>query len=298
MTVETDTVGTGIRSVEHFGFDTTPVLDGALEPGDIILCKTASNPLSTMIAKLDGWWTHTAIFVGDGRIAHSNSNGVTTDILTHLAQNYEAGMGIVRPGLSESERAKAVVWAQKMSEMEGTEYGSADLGVIYNLLRRARAQPGLEELRKLADDAQQESFDSTRDHHFHYESTCSGFAYQAYLRGAGVRLPVVPSPGIHLTDDHRVVAPDTAALIDELLADDQEGLVGRLGDSMRRWITLAEIAIKGLISAELASYTTEPVPIEIAVTPGDLWMQKKAGGRWFWDQAAKDTAEAAVAEIS
>lgn len=259
-----------------------------VEPGDIIVCKTRKNPLSRLIGKLDGWWCHTAIATSSTNVVHASSAGITCASIADLRDSYEAGLGIARPKRTQEQRAAAAEWALDLADKK-IAYGANDLGTAFSLLWRASLQPSSSELYDQVAGKRVLAADEA-DWRKKYETTCSGFAYRAYAEGATSLLKICPAPGIRL-EDGKLIVPDREALLKEAeraLEAESDSDKKVLSDEVR----LARIGIAGSVQAAKALFLNEPVPLEVGVTPADIWTSPDHDHRWLIT-GNNDAAEAA-----
>ena len=306
---EVNQIGSGVRTVQDLGFDEVDVLaeDGEpadlLEPGDILLCRGTNNWLSDLISSLDGFWTHSAVYGGDGLVVHAYTAGVGTIGIADFLARYPGGVGVARPAFSAAERAEAAEFARTLAALDGTDdearYSGWDLGVAYALLRRARERgapvlrggDGLEFLDWLpwcGDDVE------------YFAATCSGMVYRCYSDGADYPLSITPAPGLAV-EDQMLIFPNNkdlysaaaeAAVIDEKLASDLER-IGRpdLGHWRDRFLLVGG-ALAGW--AFFASDDKRSVPLVKGVTPSDLWCSPDIAQRWFVTREHAEIARRAL----
>ncbi len=303
-------LGSGVRTMHDLGFnDTTVLADGVepievLEPGDILLCRSTNHWLADLISGLDGYWTHSAIYGGDGRVVHAFTAGVGTVDLGEFVDRYPGGIGVARPSFGAVDRAEAADFARILAALDGTDdeakYSGWDLGVAYALLRRARDRGAppipIEELEILdwlpwrGDDIEQ------------FAATCSGMVYRCYSDGAEYPLRIEPAPGLEV-EDGMLVFPDDVDLYsaaaadgtaDEAWAPDLEGIGRPNFEYWRKRILLVGGALAGW--AFFAAEEDRSVPLVKGVTPSDLWCSPDVDARWFLTGEHAALAQRALAE--
>ncbi len=288
-------------------FPDSTALEEALEPGDIVVCRNADHWMSQIITNLDGYWSHSALYVGQGEILHAASGGVAYDRLDTFAARYPAGVGVARPDRPVEDRRGAAEWARALvatspdgSDEPVTRYSGRDLGIAFALLLRARAS-GARRLEPL--DAVEEGLESMlRPGGF--SSTCSGFVYQAYAEGLQDPLEIVPAPGLRV-EDGEFYFPDGDDLYRSLIEDSpHEG--GELGEPELEGLGLPTIwawrnkaALFGGLAVGWATTmvpTNRRVPIEKGVSPADLWCSPEIANRWYLSPDHATLAYEAVAD--
>lgn len=90
------------------------VIISKLRKGDILLCRFDRYVSSWFIP---GWWTHVALYVGDGRVIHAMTKGVVKDdILTFLRTDHVA---ILRLPVSDAVKENA---ADLSGDLLGKKY--------------------------------------------------------------------------------------------------------------------------------------------------------------------------------
>lgn len=287
----TNEVGTGIREICDLQLRNAPhEPERPLEPGDIIVAKSTGSTLSKLIARFDGWWTHSAISLGADRVAHAHAGGMSIVSLAQFKATYEHGLAVARPKLDAASRSQAAQWAASIAKGHDPHSGTAidtiydegDLGVAFSLLWRAARQPGIEELREIVE-SDLESADEP-DERPVLSATCSGFVYRCYSEGSTAPLEIDPAPGVRIDNGHLVV-PTRDALLDELRGTATEESPGLDKATLERWQTTLGIAVGGIAAAVAGSIAKQPVPLAQGVTPMDLWMSPTVGtdsaDRWF-----------------
>lgn len=283
----------GVRDICDLDFASSRALDGnvaaseVLRPGDIVFCKTSKRWISRKIAKLDGYWSHSALYVGViggvPSVAHAQAPGIVIEPLDEVSGRYRDGVAFGRPFAADPALGQAAAkWA---IELEGdaesqTMYSGMDLGEAYMILRRAD-RAVVERL--MAAEEQLESFGRKRnDEPFKsFESTCSGFVYRCYSEGARTHPPIVTSPGIELRDGCLYVLGDSRLLDDaDQASDAQEGI----GKSVLGYLRMArKLAQAG--RGMLASLSDNSIAVERGVTPNDLWMGTDKSSRIFLNRS-------------
>lgn len=95
-------------------------------PGDILLSCHKKHPISKVIAGITrSNWSHTFMYLGDGKILESNWDGVIIRPLEYYLNNeYCVGLFRVTPELDEKQTKKVIKEARKML---GIHYGFLQL---------------------------------------------------------------------------------------------------------------------------------------------------------------------------
>lgn len=93
-----------------------------IRPGDILLSCHKKSPISKTIAGVTrSNWSHTFMYIGDGKILESDWDGVVINPLSHYLNNeYRVGLFRVFPDLSEDKIKEVIKAARKML---GIHYG-------------------------------------------------------------------------------------------------------------------------------------------------------------------------------
>lgn len=152
----------GVGAEPSGSIDDEAAMAAVLEPGDLLLCRGSAR-VSKIITSLDGWWSHTAMYVGtapgtdrSGRehpdvphVVHSYPLGVIHHPLWQLVDHYAAGgVARVRPDFDLECRTNAaeiaIARAAPLREIDGrgrapgaTKFGSVDLWTAAFVLARA-----------------------------------------------------------------------------------------------------------------------------------------------------------------
>lgn len=301
----------GIRSVCDLGLRIVPSVDEdmsfeAMEPGDIVFFRTSSNWLSRLITSLDGYWSHTALYVGDGLVAHVAIGGASVLPLEQMVGMYSDGVAFARPERSRQERFRAAEWASNFSPENPnrplSKYSGSDLGLAFGLLCRAKANGGRERLPPVEDgDTEFLSDEFLIDDGLEsvsgkkiFESTCSGFVYQCYDQDSATPLEIEPAPGLRV-EDGRLFFPEGPALMDELLAEEPPGATDEALEGLFD-INWREMKDRAHFVAEVATSTIKfaiasgGVAIHDGVSPADLWCSPEVAGHHFLRQDHLDKA--------
>ena len=200
--VDTDAYGPGTRSVCDLGLQTTLALPadtplaGSLEPGDIILCRNVGGWLGDLIAGLDGYWTHSALYCGDSRVVHAYTAGVGEVDLETFVAKYPVGVGggPAEPNVSGANSCGPVRSDLCAADPETVDYSGWDLGVAFAALRRARARGGWRRLPPVDGGLESmERLPGGEGKIREFSSTCSGLVYRSYREGS--RRCAVHNPG-------------------------------------------------------------------------------------------------------
>lgn len=91
-------------------------------PGDILLSCHKRHPISRVIAGITrSNWSHTFMYIGDGKILESDWDGVVINPLDHYLNNeYRVGLFRITPELEEDKIKKVIKAARKIL---GIHYG-------------------------------------------------------------------------------------------------------------------------------------------------------------------------------
>ena len=300
--------GSGTRSVCDLGLQQTAALPSnepladLLEVGDLLLCRSTGNWLSDLIAGLDGYWTHSALYCGNSTIVHAYTAGVGQVGLDKFVGTYPDGLAVARPSRSLAEREAAAKCALDLAEADPGDvaYSGWDLGVAFAVLRRAQARGAW---RSLPGDDGLESMEHmlwNRDGITEFSSTCSGLVYRCYSEGAKAPLKITPAPGLDVEDEQLVFPTDDEALYKAAVAETAAGeewapeLEGFGRPDLSRWkdkFLLIGGALAGW--AFYAAADDRSVPLKQGVSPSDLWCSDDISQRWFVsDEHAKKATEA------
>lgn len=300
----------GLRTICSLGLRDVEACDGSgngpvqLEPGDMIFGRATGNWLSRVITDLDGYWSHSAIYVGGGEVAHAYSAGVHTMALTELAGYYPDGMGMARPGVPEAQRRAAADWAREIATSAGpfhASYSGRDLGMAWALLRRVRASaadalPDPDDAVDRGLGADVSALDDGLERIEIFESTCSGFVFRAYDQVGDSVLSIVPAPGIELVDG--LLRPrDEPDLWTVLTEPAERSVLAPASATMRNWAVKAEMmadALKGWLDSQ--DQLDEGIPLAQGVTPADLWCSPTVSHRLFFTEHHRQVALAASAD--
>ncbi len=267
----------------------TPWAD-SLEPGDLVLFRGTDNWLSRLITSLDGYWSHSGIYIGGPRmsIAHAATGGVSEVPFDEIQAMYGAGVGIARPARSREQRAKAAAWAIELCEQgrdgHSTAYSGDDLGLAFGILLRARMRGGREKLPPAGDDDVDLDGATNEGMVPAFSSTCSGFVYQCYSEGAGEALTVEPAPGL-LIEDGKLCFPEGPSLFDELFNNETDpgdpDLEALPRPDWGAWRDRARLVADAAASSTSVLLLQNDVELEKGVSPADLWCSPDIGDRWF-----------------
>lgn len=288
-----------LRNICDLGLGDLDVLDpDELQPGDILVFRANNNRLSKLITSLDGYWSHSAIYVGGGDVAHSYTAGIGLMSFETITSHYDEGYAVARPNRTEEQRNAAADYARRIAATPDTEYSGRDLGLAFALLARVRIREFLDSLRLPPEATINDEGLGAFFQRAEVEKTCSGFVYSCYAGANGGKpgpLAVVPAPGIALRDGLLSVRSNLEAMTSPAEATDPADMsilaaAMSLGDddleSLARvdWAALkpkldmfggAGIAILQNI------FSGDEIPIEAGVTPADLWCSPEIADRWF-----------------
>ncbi|MCB0973106.1 MAG: trypsin-like peptidase domain-containing protein [Actinobacteria bacterium] len=284
----------GVRSICSLGLRSVPALAATeqLEPGDIFFFRNETARISKAVTSLDGYWSHSGIYVGGQRLVHAYTEGLGVTDLNEMSGIYPMGIGILRPDQPRSVRQGAATWAFEAAQNPAingvSAYSGVDLGLVWALLRRARANRALEVFDGFESDCDDD--DWTRADRVQLgnadgaesmfrrpalSATCSGFIYLAYRDGGGAELAIRPAPGV-LLQDGRLSVPPQGSGADLLNGDD-----GLENARLRKWRFLLPAMLETMAGFARYQTTSESLPLEVGVTPGDLWCLSGAQRRWF-----------------
>lgn len=305
------------RSVCDFGLDRLPSVSperrwaDVLEPGDVLFFRTEHSLVSRVICLVDGYWSHTAIYLGDDRIAHTTMVGLRTDSLRDFATGYNDGIAFARPPRTKGQREAAAAWAEDKAGKEAAATGFAGdhLGVSLGLLLLPRIRAVLREVPGL-DLKNIRRFDWSVARRVaaiaglggdpdRFDGTCSGFVYRAYSEGAGAPLEISTVPGLDRRGEQIYLSEpnaDNARWMEGLggsepparFEDEPDPVI----DPAIAWAVnpnvkgtdLKQVTNPGLLQMVLTFvpaavfgfakvYVTDlGVEVADAVTPGDLWL--------------------------
>ncbi|MFV0257554.1 MAG: hypothetical protein ACK5PP_03770 [Acidimicrobiales bacterium] len=288
----------GLRTVHDLDLDRVDAArddDDAiswLQTGDILVARRESSWASRVIGALDGYWSHAALYVGNGELVETGINGATITPAAIFRSRYPAGVGAIRPALPSEDGAGAAAWARRLANGIGRgRFAGYDHGLAHLMLRRARGRQALAALAAVND----AGLDATIAP---FRSTCAGLVYQSYRYGSGVALDIRVAPGLELVDGVLRLGPE--AEIADLIAPGA-GPDGPLdGAGLTRWIhplgALRRAA--GPVAGDVGDTgSLSTMPVEDGVTPGDLWMIHRPARRWLFTPADQARASRLIDRI-
>lgn len=289
-----------MRTICDLDLRSADVRDKAeLEPGDIVVFRANNNWISKLISSLDGYWSHSSIYVGDGNVAHAYSSGIGVMPLETVAGYYDEGYATARPNRTAAQRAAAAREARKLAATRGAEYSGRDLGLAFAMLCRVKMRSLLDAHFGFPPDDGLETIDGleallTRAD---VEMTCSGFVYACYAAANDpAPLAIEPAPGLELRGGSLFVRKDleSAGSIDEMTIYEAMQIDDGLeGFELPNWKALkSKLGLLAEAGFGIAKNMVdgESVSIEAGVTPGDLWCSPEIAERWFLDEAGRTIA--------
>lgn len=243
--------------------------EDVLELGDLVL-TLGSKPLSRFIQRMDGFFSHTTLYIGDGHVAEAARKGVQAVPIEELRGS--ASMAMARPSLPKHVRDAAAAWADAQTARsrggDAIDYGSADLGQAFAILLRAHFFPGRDDAPHITEQDMETILEAEERAIVERDgaeetSTCSGFAWRAYAECEGA-MPIVPAllEGVLVGDDGRV-----------------RSTVSRVPEPRARMNPLWFKAFPA--AAKLLADTDKGVLLSDAIGPGDLWCSPTVGRRRF-----------------
>lgn len=218
----------------------------SLEPGDLVFGKSDKGFASRWVSRLNGFWSHVAVYVGEEKVAHSTVPGQIIEPLGDFVGHYPAGVGCARPFRENAElRIEAARWAQEnaipvedvkvgdrmFKKIAGIDrYGFEDLGLAAAVMLRASARQfnhkwflGDEALDFDKETVELQLAMREKADFFRYrrktirfdDLTCAGFAYTAFVEARDSKTRIDPKfiPGVRrLRAQYLVFDPDKTPL--------------------------------------------------------------------------------------
>lgn len=248
-----------------------------LNPGDLLVARSEGGLASTLIMKTDGFFTHTAVYLGAdedglGWLAHAYLMGVQLWDLNRLREKYPSGIGWARPGYGPQLNAEAAAWAKKHARSPDVDdlvpYGYENLGLCFAVVTRAMWRRRRDSVEAIDESDIEELFEAA-DRAFEGRSaedletsSCSAYAWRAYHEGADRAIVPELLEGVRVEDGLLKKDADSA-----LARSAEMAALKRLSG---KWNTLS-LMLSALPGAAALFDTDKGALLSEIVTPGDLW---------------------------
>lgn len=292
--------------------------DDSLLLGDLIFARDETVPTTRLIEVLDGFFSHVGVYVGDGRMVHSYSEGVVQwELTSDLYERYSC-LALGRPKALSSEVRKAAAEFASSRVRAGADavpYGAFDLGQTTGLRARARLllwrkllpQPSAAELDALMEWAH-ELIEQEQSRTEPTPTTCSGFAWRSWCHSGcplrpklvnGVLAKDLRQPQVlAVGSQHQIPAgfpPRERASRPRLLGRlvgvlQHDRLMGLSKDELDKAKHLANLWAESRPGLRRMLYPSNTVALHQTVTPGDLWCSDSMETRMFLSKECKDFA--------
>ncbi|MFV0526457.1 MAG: hypothetical protein ACK5RL_18380 [Acidimicrobiales bacterium] len=250
-----------------------------LRSGDILVARRESSWTSRVIGALDGYWSHSALYVGDGELVEAGINGATITPITIFRSRFPDGVAAIRVARRSEDGAGAAAWARKLANgPDRGRFSGFDLGLALLMLRRARGRQALAALASVNDAGLDTSLPP-------FTSTCSSLVYHSFRPGSGVELAVRVPPDLELVNGELRFGPEDE--IADLVAPIEGTGHGPAGPTtagdghLGHWSRLLA-GLRRAAAGAVAADTLNSIDVADGVTPGDLWMIDKPDRRWLF----------------